>query len=237
MSADIQVPRMEVCDRCNGTGTEPGTRPATCPTCNGRGEILYQQSFLSIRRTCHTCGGRGQIIRNPCSQCHGQGYRQAVRKIKINIPAGVDEGTRLRLARKASPAAQRGPPRRPVCLAEGEGAPVLRAPAKRPALHHPGEHRAGRAGRRNRGAHARSAATPETPRGDPERLAVPLPQQRSPARQRQRPRRSLRPRQREGAIQLTREQRRLFEQLRDTLPVDNQPTEKSLLGKVKDYFM
>ena len=110
MSADIQVPRMEVCDRCDGSGSEPGSKPATCPTCHGRGEVLYQQSFLSIRRTCGTCSGSGQIIRNPCSECRGQGYRQAMRKLKVNIPAGVDEGTRLRLGEEGQPGPHGGPP-------------------------------------------------------------------------------------------------------------------------------
>src|SRR5262245_51668649 len=67
MSAEIQVPRMEACDRCKATGAEPGSGASACPTCHGRGEILYQQSFLSIRRTCSTCNGSGQIIRNPCT--------------------------------------------------------------------------------------------------------------------------------------------------------------------------
>ena len=88
MTAEIQAPRMEACDRCRATGAEPGSGSTTCPTCNGRGQILYQQSFLSVRRTCHTCNGSGQIVRNPCRQCHGQGYRQVVRKLKVNIPRG-----------------------------------------------------------------------------------------------------------------------------------------------------
>jgi len=74
MNADIQVPRMESCDRCDGKGAEPGSGPTACPTCRGRGEVLYQQSFLSIRRTCSTCNGSGRIIRNPCGQCRGQGF-------------------------------------------------------------------------------------------------------------------------------------------------------------------
>jgi len=110
MNAEIQVPRMEVCDHCKGSGAEPGTMPSTCPTCKGRGEVLYQQSFLSIRRPCNTCGGAGRIVRNPCNQCRGQGYRQVQRKLKINIPAGVDEGTRMRLANEGQPGANNGPP-------------------------------------------------------------------------------------------------------------------------------
>ena len=73
MSAEIQVPRMEACGRCKGSGSEPGTSPVSCPTCHGRGEVIYQQSFLSIRRTCSTCNGTGQVIRNACSECRGNG--------------------------------------------------------------------------------------------------------------------------------------------------------------------
>ena len=109
MNAEIQAPRMERCDRCGGAGSEPGTSAGTCPTCHGRGEVLYQQSFLSIRRTCSTCNGSGQVIRNPCSQCRGQGYRQVQRKLKITIPAGVDESTRIRLANEGQPGANGGP--------------------------------------------------------------------------------------------------------------------------------
>ena len=109
MSAEIQVPRMERCDHCGGAGSEPGTSASTCPTCHGRGEVLYQQSFLSIRRTCTTCNGGGKIIRNPCSQCRGQGYRQVQRKLKVTIPAGVDESTRIRLANEGQPGANGGP--------------------------------------------------------------------------------------------------------------------------------
>ena len=237
MSADIQVPRMEQCDRCDGTGSEPGTRPATCPTCNGRGEVLFQQSFLSIRRTCSTCGGSGQIIRNPCSQCRGQGYRQAVRKIKINIPAGVDEGTRLRLASEGQPGLHNGPSgdlyvflkvkehpffeRResdlyctiPVNIAQAAlGAeievPTLEAPLR---LKLPEGAQNGSQFRfRNKGVpHLNGSG-----RGD---LYVRI-DIRVPSR-------------------LTREQRRLLEQLRDTLPIDNAPAEKGLFEKVKDYFM
>ncbi len=105
MTAEIQAPRMEACDRCRATGAEPGSGSTVCPTCNGKGQILYQQSFLSVRRTCHTCNGNGQVVRNPCRQCHGQGYRQVVRKLKVNIPAGVDDGNRLRLAQEGQPGA------------------------------------------------------------------------------------------------------------------------------------
>ncbi|MBS1854621.1 MAG: molecular chaperone DnaJ, partial [Acidobacteria bacterium] len=109
MSAEIQVPRMERCEHCKGAGSEPGSGPSQCPTCHGRGEVLYQQGFLSIRRTCSTCNGNGQIIRNPCTECRGQGYKQVQRKLKVNIPAGVDDGNRLRLSGEGQPGVNGGP--------------------------------------------------------------------------------------------------------------------------------
>lgn len=110
LNAEIQVPRMEPCTRCRTTGSEPGSGPTTCPTCHGRGEVIYQQSFLSIRRTCGSCNGSGQIVRNPCSQCQGRGYQQVQRKLKVNIPAGVDDGTRVRLSGEGQPGGNGGPP-------------------------------------------------------------------------------------------------------------------------------
>ena len=74
LSVDIQVPRLEECGRCHGKGAEPDDGLTTCPTCRGRGEVIYQQAFLSVRRTCSQCGGRGQIIRRPCKECKGDGY-------------------------------------------------------------------------------------------------------------------------------------------------------------------
>jgi molecular chaperone DnaJ len=108
LSVDIQVPRMEGCSRCQGTGAEKIDGLVTCPMCHGRGEVIYQQSFLQIRRTCGQCGGRGQIIRRPCTQCRGERYVRTERKLKVNIPAGVDTGTRLRLANEGQPGGSGG---------------------------------------------------------------------------------------------------------------------------------
>lgn len=106
ISADLQVPRNEACTKCSGTGAEPNGGLVSCATCGGRGEVLYQQSFLSIRKTCPTCNGRGQVIRQACSLCRGEGYKRTQKKLKVNIPAGVDTGTRLRLSSEGNP----GPP-------------------------------------------------------------------------------------------------------------------------------
>src|SRR5690242_4225921 len=109
LTADIQVPRMEPCGRCKGNGAEPEDGLTTCPTCRGRGEVIYQQAFLSVRRTCSQCGGRGQIIRRPCKECKGDGYLRRERKLKVNIPAGVDNGTQLRLTGEGQPGHNGGP--------------------------------------------------------------------------------------------------------------------------------
>jgi molecular chaperone DnaJ len=237
MSADIQVPRMERCERCKGAGSEPGSGPSNCPTCHGRGEILYQQNFLSIRRTCSTCNGSGQIIRNPCSECHGHGYRQVQRKLKVNIPAGVDDGNRLRLAGEGQPGANGGPSGDlyvflkvkehpfferhendlhctiPLNIAQASlgceiEVPTLGQPHK---LKIPeGTQNAAQFKLRHQGVAILNSGA----RGDLYvHVSVKMP------------------------TRLTREQRKFLEQLRDTLPVDNHPSEKGLFDKVKNYFM
>ena len=103
LSADLQVPRLEACTKCQGSGAEPNGGLVTCAVCNGRGEVVYQQSFLSIRKPCPTCQGRGKVIRQACSQCKGEGFSRTEKKLKVNIPAGVDTGTRLRLTGEGNP--------------------------------------------------------------------------------------------------------------------------------------
>lgn len=104
-AVDIQIPRLDLCTRCNGTGAEKEDGLTSCPTCRGRGEVVINQGFLSIRKTCGTCGGRGQIIRRPCVQCKGEGRIKNEKKLKVNIPAGVDTGTQLRLVGEGQPSA------------------------------------------------------------------------------------------------------------------------------------
>lgn len=105
----ITVPGSVKCDVCNGTGAEGGAEPATCPTCSGMGKVRAQQGFFTIERTCPTCGGRGQIIKNPCSACGGSGRVQRDRTLNVNIPAGVETGTRIRLAGEGEAGLQGGP--------------------------------------------------------------------------------------------------------------------------------
>ena len=148
LAADIQIPRLEECGRCKGKGAEPEDGLTTCPTCRGRGEVIYQQAFLSVRRTCTQCSGRGQIIRRPCKECKGQAYLRRERKLKVNIPAGVDNGTQLRLSQEGQPGGERRTSGRSVRGAEGRRASDLRAPRVRSALHGSDQYRAGGAGMR-----------------------------------------------------------------------------------------
>ena len=87
-TVDIQVPQQETCARCHGTGAEPNDGMVTCSVCRGRGEVIYQQGFLSIRRTCSQCGGSGKIVRRPCVECKGEGHKRIERKLHVSIPPG-----------------------------------------------------------------------------------------------------------------------------------------------------
>jgi molecular chaperone DnaJ len=237
LSADIQVPRLEQCGRCHGKGAEPEDGLVTCPMCHGRGEIIYQQSFLSVRRTCNQCGGRGQIIRRPCKECRGDGYIRTERKLKITIPPGVDTGTRLRLSGEGQHGANGGPPgdlyvvirvkehgtfvreeddlhcKVPINVAQaalGAEVEVLTFDGSQTVKISEGTQSASRLRLKGLGVpHLNGHG-----RGD---IWVHI-EVRVPAK-------------------LSREQRKLFEQLRETLPVENDPESKGLFDKVKDYFM
>jgi molecular chaperone DnaJ len=97
------------CDSCSGTGAESGTEPSTCPTCSGMGKVRAQQGFFTVERTCPTCNGRGNIITNPCNACSGSGRQQRERSLSVNIPAGVETGTRIRLAGEGEAGSRGGP--------------------------------------------------------------------------------------------------------------------------------
>jgi molecular chaperone DnaJ len=92
----VTIRRMEACDTCRGTGTSSGRGPSTCQQCQGRGQVRYQQGFFSIARTCNVCAGTGSVISDPCSTCRGDGRVERQHTIHVNIPAGVEEGTRIR---------------------------------------------------------------------------------------------------------------------------------------------
>ncbi len=105
----ISVQSSVACDNCNGTGAEGGAEPSNCPTCSGMGKVRAQQGFFTVERTCPTCSGRGQIINNPCKSCAGAGRKQKERSLSVNIPAGVETGTRIRLAGEGEAGLRGGP--------------------------------------------------------------------------------------------------------------------------------
>ncbi len=236
MSADLQIPRMEACSKCAGTGAEPNGGLVTCAACSGRGEILYQQGFLSIRKTCPTCNGRGKVIRLACSQCRGEGYSRTEKKLKVNIPAGVDNGTRLRLTGEGNP----GPPG----SQPGDLYVVIKV-ADHPVFE-----------RRDFDLHCTLPVNvAQAALGDeieietfdgPQKIKI-LEGTQSGASFRLRslgvPHVNSRAR---GDLyihadvqvpkKLTREQRKLFEELRHVLPAENTPHEKSVFEKVRDFF-
>ena len=108
--ATIRVPSSETCDACSGSGAEPGTQPVVCPTCGGAGKIRAQQGFFTIERTCPTCGGAGRVIQNPCKKCGGTGRMRKERTVQVEIPAGSEDGLRLRLAGKGEVGVRGAPP-------------------------------------------------------------------------------------------------------------------------------
>jgi molecular chaperone DnaJ len=237
LSADIQVPRMEECGRCKGKGAEPEDGLVTCPTCRGRGEVLYQQAFLSVRRTCGQCGGRGQIIRRPCKECKGEGYQRRERKLKVTIPAGVANGTQMRLSNEGQPGPNNGPAGDLYVVLAVKDHPIFERHEF--DLHctvpiNIGQAALGASVELLTFDGVQSVKIPEgSQAGSRIRLkGLGVPRLNQSGR---------------GDLfihldvriphKLSREQRKLFEQLRDMLPTENEPEEKTLLGKVKDYFM
>jgi molecular chaperone DnaJ len=236
LSVEIQVPRMDLCSRCQGSGAEKVDGLTTCPMCHGRGEVVYQQSFLQIRRSCSQCGGRGQIVRRPCTQCRGERQVRTERKLKVTIPAGVDSGTHLKLAHEGQSGFNGGPPGDLYVVVKVKEHPIFERQADDLLCIVPinvaqavlgtqinlltfdgleqvkvpeGVQTGSRIRLKNLGVpHLQGSG-----RGD---LFVQV-DVKVPGK-------------------LTREQRKLFEQLRETLPEENEPHEKGLLDKVKDYF-
>jgi molecular chaperone DnaJ len=238
LNAEILIPRNEPCSRCRGTRAEPGSGLTTCSTCRGRGEVIYQQSFLSIRRTCGQCGGSGKIIRQPCTECRGQGTIRAERRLKINVPPGVDNGTRLRLSSEGQPGYNGGPPGDLYVFLKVQEHPVFTRDGSDLHCTLPINI-----------AQAALGAEIQVPTLDePETLNIPEGTQHAAQfRLRGKGAPNLNGNGRSGDLfihvevrvphKLTKEQRKLLESLRQSLPADNQPEEKGIFDKVKDYFV
>ena len=233
---EIQVPRLDMCGKCRGKGAEPDGL-VTCPTCRGRGEVVFQQAFLQIRRTCTQCGGRGQTIRKPCGECRGEGFLRSERKLKVNIPPGVDTGTRLRLSEEGQPGSAGGPPGdlyvvikvKEHAVFERQDAdlhcviPINVAQAALGAevdlLTFDGLQtvKIPEGVQHGQQLRLRGLGVPRVNGGGRGDLIVHL-EVRVPTK-------------------LTREQKKLMEQLLQTLPSENEPEDKGLLGKLKDFLV
>ena len=109
-TAQIRIPTSVTCEACSGSGAKPGTKPKACPMCAGQGKVRHAQGFFTLERTCPNCQGRGQVIESPCTSCSGSGRVMRERTLSVNIPAGVEDGTRIRLAGEGESGVRGGPP-------------------------------------------------------------------------------------------------------------------------------
>src|SRR6195952_5135496 len=109
-TAQIEIPVSVTCESCSGTGAKAGSKPKTCATCGGQGKIRHAQGFFTLERTCPACQGRGQVIESPCPSCSGTGRIARERTLSVNIPQGVEDGTRIRLAGEGEAGVRGGPP-------------------------------------------------------------------------------------------------------------------------------
>ncbi|GGB01547.1 molecular chaperone DnaJ [Allosediminivita pacifica] len=121
----INVPTSVQCTACSGSGSEGGAEPTTCPTCSGMGKVRATQGFFTVERSCPTCSGLGQIIKNPCQSCGGAGRVQKERALSVNVPAGVETGTRIRLAGEGEAGMRGGPPGDLYIFIEVEPHPIF----------------------------------------------------------------------------------------------------------------
>lgn len=106
----IRVPTYSTCKSCSGSGAKKGTKPTTCTTCGGHGQVRMQQGFFSVQQTCPRCNGTGSIVSDPCDDCHGQGRVKEQKTLSVKVPAGVDSGDRIRLANEGEAGENGGPP-------------------------------------------------------------------------------------------------------------------------------
>jgi molecular chaperone DnaJ len=237
VTTKIRIARHEACETCKGTGAKSGSGMAACRTCGGRGQMAYQQGFFSITRTCPACQGAGQVIREACVTCRGQGRIERERTLEIPVPAGVDTGTRLRMAGQGEPGTNGGPAgdlyiflevkehqyfeRRgsdlyctiPVSVTQAALGATIKVPTMQgdEPLEIPEGTQSGQIFRKK----GKGLANPHGGRGELYiviRVDIPA--------------------------KVTREQRRLLEQLGQSMKVENKPAERSasFFDKVKDIF-
>lgn len=109
-NVEIRVPTLVACEPCDGSGSKPGSKPTTCPTCHGNGQVQMRQGFFAVQQTCPTCSGRGKIIADPCRECRGQGRVEKTKTLSVKVPPGVDTGDRIRLTGEGEAGEAGAPP-------------------------------------------------------------------------------------------------------------------------------
>jgi molecular chaperone DnaJ len=107
---EIEIEKLDTCDKCHGSGAEPGSRTISCPTCGGRGQVISSRGFFHVSQTCPRCRGTGEIIEKPCPKCHGEGRVEKLSRVKLKIPAGIREGSRLRSSHNGEAGIRGAPP-------------------------------------------------------------------------------------------------------------------------------
>jgi molecular chaperone DnaJ len=106
---EIEISKLDACDQCGGAGAEPGSRPITCPTCGGRGQVITARGFFQVSQTCPRCRGVGKVVENPCRACDGEGRVEKASRVKLKVPAGISTGSRLRSSRQGEAGIRGGP--------------------------------------------------------------------------------------------------------------------------------
>ena len=236
MNTEIRFPRMERCEECEGSGAEKGSGPTVCGQCGGRGQVQFQQGFFSISRPCSACRGAGRVIEKPCPSCRGEGAVRRQRKLKVNVPPGVDTGTRLRLNGEGEANAHGGSPGDLYVVLQVSEHPVFERSENDLHCQVPVN-----------AAQAALGADINVPTLEGEAgLRIPAGVQTGAKfRIRHQGVADLRSGRRGDLVvhvkvvipdKLTKAQRKLFEQLLEELPTDNAPMEKGVFEKVRDFF-
>ena len=151
---EIEISKLQACDTCHGSGAEPGSKVTTCPTCGGHGQVAVTRGFFNIAQTCPRCRGAGQTIEKPCHTCRGEGRVEKTSKIKIKIPAGVEDGTRLRSSGQGEGGARGGPAGDLYVVLHVEPHEIFQREGTRSFLQRADQLCQGGAGRRSQGADA-----------------------------------------------------------------------------------
>lgn len=233
----IRFTRLALCDECKGRGTRKGAAPTPCATCGGRGQVRYQQGFFSIARTCSSCGGAGSVIRDPCPACRGRGRVEREVQKQVSIPAGMDEGTQLRLSGEGEAGSQAGANGDLYVAIHVQPHPFFERRESELYCSIPISFPQAALGCELRVPTPWGEDTLGVPPGTASGTELP------PLRGKGVPRINGRGRgdlhvivQIEVPPKLTREQRQLLEKLAEVMPNENRPHERGLFEKVRDFF-